>query len=245
MSKAIENLQAAQHRAMVIRPKVGGFPYLAEALRQAGVTRNFWFLPSCQSLYLTNEGAVVTQGAPLLSGTADVPPFDREALIKALRTDQAGESTFPEFLAASWRAGVIRYDVDFGARRLHRTFLFSKGVQMGAFAVFIGANALQIWAMAVNIFFSTALRLQLERGHRLVRSGPYRYVRHPGYLAMLLIVLSTPFALGSKLALAPATIYAGLILFRAMREDRFLLRNLPDYADYTEEAPYRLIPGVW
>jgi uncharacterized protein YbcV (DUF1398 family) len=116
MSKAIENLQAAQKRAMAIRPKVGGFPHLAEALRQAGVTRNFWYLPSSQSLYLTHDGPVVTQGAPLLSGTVDVPPFDREALIRALRTDQAGESTFPEFLAASWRAGVIRYDVDFGAR---------------------------------------------------------------------------------------------------------------------------------
>lgn len=116
MSKAIENLQAAQHRAMAIRPKVGGFPYLAEALRQAGVTRNLWFLPACQSIFLTNHGPVVMQGAPLLSGTADVPPFDRDALIKALRTDQAGESTFPEFLAASWHAGVVRYDVDFAAR---------------------------------------------------------------------------------------------------------------------------------
>ncbi len=116
MSKAIENVQAAQQRAMAIRPKVGGFPYLAEALRQAGVTRNFWFLPACQSIFLTNYGPVVIQGGPLVSGTADVPPFDREALIKALRTDQAGESTFPEFLSASWQAGVIRYDVDFAAR---------------------------------------------------------------------------------------------------------------------------------
>ncbi len=116
MSKAIENLQAAQQRAMAIRPKVGGFPYLAEALREAGVTRNFWFLPACQSVFLTNDGPVVMQAAPLLSGMADVPPFDRQALIKALRTDQAGESTFPEFLAASWQAGVIRYDVDFAAR---------------------------------------------------------------------------------------------------------------------------------
>ena len=118
MSKAIEILQAAQQRAMAGRPKVGGFPYLAEALRQAGVTRNLWFLPACQSLYLTNEGPVLTQGTPLVTGTVDVPPFDRDALIKALRTDQAGNSTFPEFLAATWRAGVIRYDVDFLARKV-------------------------------------------------------------------------------------------------------------------------------
>ena len=116
MSKAIDNLQAAQQRAVPLRPKVGGFPYLAETLRQAGVTRNLWYLPACQSLYLTEEGPVLTLGTPLISGTADVPPFNREALIAALRTDQAGNSTFPEFLASCWRAGVVRYDVDFTAR---------------------------------------------------------------------------------------------------------------------------------
>lgn len=116
MSKAIENLLAAQTRAMAGRPEIGGFPYLAETLRRAGVNRNIWFLPACQSLYLTDDGPVVTQGTPVSSGTVDVPPFDRDALIAALRTDQAGKSTFPEFLAASWRAGVVRYDVDFTAR---------------------------------------------------------------------------------------------------------------------------------
>ena len=116
MSDAIDNLEAALRRALVGRPTVGGFPYLAETLRRAGVTRNFWFLPGCQSLYLTERGPVVSQGVPLVIGTVDVPPFDREALITALRTDQAGESTFPEFLAASWRAGVVRYDVDFDRR---------------------------------------------------------------------------------------------------------------------------------
>ncbi|MGO8816881.1 MAG: DUF1398 domain-containing protein [Terriglobia bacterium] len=116
MSKPIEKLQAAQKQAMAGRPKVGGFPYLAETLRRAGVTRNVWSLPACQSLYLTDEGPVVTQGTPLVSGTVDVPPFSRDGLIAALRIDQAGKSTFPEFLAACWRAGVVRYDVDFAAR---------------------------------------------------------------------------------------------------------------------------------
>jgi len=116
MSKAIDNLEAAQRRVMAGRPRVGGFPYLAETLRLAGVTRNLWYLPACESLYLTGDGPVVSQGAPLLTGNADVPPFDREALITALRTDQAGNSSFPEFLQASWRAGVVRYDVDFIAR---------------------------------------------------------------------------------------------------------------------------------
>ena len=118
MSKAIDNLQDAQQRAMAGRPRVGGFPYLAETLRRAGVTRNLWFLPACQSLYLTKDGPVAAQGTPLVSGTVDVPPFNRDALIAALRTDQAGNSGFQEFLAASWRAGVVRYDVDFAARKV-------------------------------------------------------------------------------------------------------------------------------
>lgn len=116
MSRAIETLEAAQQRALAIKPRVGGFPYLAETLRRAGVTRNVWSLPACQSIYLTKDGPVVMQGTPLISGVVDIPPFDRTALIAALRTDQAGESTFPEFLAASWRAGVVRYEVDFAAR---------------------------------------------------------------------------------------------------------------------------------
>jgi uncharacterized protein YbcV (DUF1398 family) len=116
MSTAIEKLEAAQRQAMAIRPKVGGFPYLAETLRRAGVTRNLWYLPACQSLYLTELGTVVSLGTPLVSGTVDVPKFNQETLIVALRTDQAGQSTFPEFLRASWRAGVVHYDVDFTER---------------------------------------------------------------------------------------------------------------------------------
>ena len=116
MSKAIDNLTEAIQAAEAIRPRIGGFPYLAEVLRKAGVTRNVWSLPSGQSLFLTQEGPVVMQGEPLLTGAVDVPAFDEEALIRALRLDQAGESAFAEFLEAAWRAGVVRYDVDFEAR---------------------------------------------------------------------------------------------------------------------------------
>jgi uncharacterized protein YbcV (DUF1398 family) len=116
MSPAIKMLHTAMLRAASIRPEVGGFPYLAEVLRQAGVRRNVWTLPACQSLYRTRLGDIMVQDAPLTTGTVDVPPFDRDALIRALRADQAGESSFPEFLKASWRAGVIRFVVDFEAR---------------------------------------------------------------------------------------------------------------------------------
>lgn len=112
MSDATENLMAAQQRGMAGRPSIGGFPYLAETLRRAGVTRNLWYLPACQSVYLTKLGPVTVLGTPLIEGMADVPPFNREALVAALRTDQSGRSTFPEFLQASWNAGVVKYGVD-------------------------------------------------------------------------------------------------------------------------------------
>lgn len=118
MSKLIEKLTEAQKYALSIRPKVGGFPVLAEVLRQAGVQTNRWTLPACESIYAMNEGFVVQQGTPLVTGTHEIPKFDREALITALRTDQAGRSTFPEFLEAAWKAGVVGYDVDFTGRKV-------------------------------------------------------------------------------------------------------------------------------
>ena len=116
MSHAIDVLQRAIAKAMEQRPSVGGFPHLAQILKEAGVLRNEWHLPSCQSLYVTLFGPVVMQGTPLVSGAIDVPPFNEAVLIAALRADQAGQTDFPEFLCVTWQAGVIRYEVDFEAR---------------------------------------------------------------------------------------------------------------------------------
>lgn len=125
MSKVTEKLIEAQKYAMSIRPQVGGFPVLAEVLRLAGVQMNRWSLPSCQSVYLMKEGSVVQQGTPIVMGTHEVPLFDREALITAIRTDQEGRSSFPEFLQAAWNAGVIGYDADFNRRKV--TYFGSTG----------------------------------------------------------------------------------------------------------------------
>lgn len=114
----LEKLAEAQKYAMSIRPKIGGFPILAEVLRQAGVQKNRWSLPSCQSVYVFGDEAIVQQGAPLVTGTHEVPKFDRGALITALRTDQEGRGSFPEFLQSAWKAGVIGYEVDFVNRKV-------------------------------------------------------------------------------------------------------------------------------
>jgi uncharacterized protein YbcV (DUF1398 family) len=109
----VHQLQHAQQSAIAIRPKVGGFPIFADSLLQSGITRNVWHLPSCQSTYFATFGVVIQQGTPLVSGSTSVAPFDEQALIEALRRDQRGEGSFPEFLQSSWEAGVVSYEVDF------------------------------------------------------------------------------------------------------------------------------------
>lgn len=119
MTNITQKILAAQKRAMALSPTIGGFPVLAEVLRQSGIKINRWSLPSCQSIYLTEDGAVVQQGTPLINDTQEIPKFNCDQLIMAIRKDQQGQSTFPEFLQAIWNAGVIGYDVDFLARNVN------------------------------------------------------------------------------------------------------------------------------
>jgi uncharacterized protein YbcV (DUF1398 family) len=116
MTELAERIGMAQQEAARIRPKVAGFPYLAETLRQAGVSVIYVTVPSMTTTFVTAEGAIVQQGAPMVSGAAELAPFDELALIAAIRTDQAGDSTYPEFMASTWAAGVLTYDVDLQAR---------------------------------------------------------------------------------------------------------------------------------
>lgn len=113
-----------------------------------------------------------------------------------------------------------------------------------ALIVVIG-YALVVWAMGANAFFSLAVRIQKERNHRVVTSGPYRFVRHPGYVGAILFTVLAPVMLGSWWALIPAGLSAVLYVVRTALEDRTLYEELPGYAEYTRQARYRLLPGVW
>ena len=112
----IEDLDAARALAMRIRPAVGGFPYLAEVMRRAGVKRYLFDVASASVIYSTDDGDALYPGALLRDAPTIVPPFDEAALITALREDQEGRSTFPAFVEASLVAGVVRYEVDTAAR---------------------------------------------------------------------------------------------------------------------------------
>lgn len=140
-------------------------------------------------------------------------------------------------------ATVIVAALDTG--RFHWTHAFDAASQLAALTVLLLAGGLEIWAMAANPFFSTAVRIQTERGHRVMNRGPYRYIRHPGYLAMILGMPATAIALGSTIALTPALGYSILTLRRVLKEDEFLRENLPGYSRYAGIVRDRLIPGLW
>ena len=102
-----------------------------------------------------------------------------------------------------------------------------------------------LWAMASNAFFSEGVRIQTERGHTVSSGGPYRFVRHPGYVGAIAADLATPFLLGSLWALIPSVLLAGLFVLRTALEDQTLTAELPGYEAYAAETRCRLLPGVW
>ena len=102
-----------------------------------------------------------------------------------------------------------------------------------------------LWAKKVNKFFSTVVRIQKDRGQTVCKDGPYRFVRHPGYLGGLLYIIVTPFVLSSFWGLIPAVIAVVLLFIRTYLEDKTLQRELKGYADYTNEVRYRLLPRIW
>jgi protein-S-isoprenylcysteine O-methyltransferase Ste14 len=101
------------------------------------------------------------------------------------------------------------------------------------------------WAMAVNAYLETGVRLQQDRGQRVFTSGPYRFVRHPMYVGVILNQFAAPQVLGSRWAYAPALAIVVLFIVRTVVEDRTLLNELPGYKESAEHTHYRLLPGVW
>jgi len=120
-----------------------------------------------------------------------------------------------------------------------------RAVPVLALGVFALGNAFALWAARTNRFFSSFVRIQTERGHRVVTGGPYAFVRHPGYSGGLLAMWVAPLALGSLWGLLPASLGLCFFLARTAREDRFLHEQLPGYREYAERVRWRLIPGVW
>lgn len=114
-----------------------------------------------------------------------------------------------------------------------------------SYVIYLLGNSLAGWAISSNPFFSAESRLQAERGQKVARSGPYRFIRHPGYSAAVLLWLTTGLMLESWWALLPGFLAGLIMVIRTVFEDQMLVTELPGYADYARKVRYRLIPGIW
>lgn len=117
-----------------------------------------------------------------------------------------------------------------------------KGV---AVAVMLAGNALGSWALVVNRFFEGLVRIQRDREHVVVSTGPYAFVRHPGYAGSLLTSGVTPLLLDAPWSWVPMMVSMGALLYRTKREDDTLRAELEGYEAYTRQTRFRLVPGVW
>jgi len=108
-----------------------------------------------------------------------------------------------------------------------------------------GYDILLVWSMVSNAFFVATVRIQTDRNHSVITSGPYQYVRHPGYVGTILLDLMVPFMLNSLWAVIPGILSALVLVIRTSMEDKTLIEELPGYKEYAERVRYRLIPGIW
>lgn len=118
-------------------------------------------------------------------------------------------------------------------------------LQAAGLAGYAAALCVNLWALRANRFYSSAVRVQADRGQHVADAGPYRFVRHPGYTATIVATLASGLALGSWVALLPALGFVALFVRRTVFEDRMLLAELPGYADYARRVRSRLVPGVF
>ena len=129
--------------------------------------------------------------------------------------------------------------------RFHWSDTVPLAVQVTALLAMAAGVAVVVWAMAVNRFFSTVTRIQTDRGHHVVTTGPYRYVRHPAYAACPFLFAGGGLALGSWLAALIGLLLTVPVLRRTAQEDRILREQLEGYAAYAQQVRYRVLPGVW
>ena len=122
---------------------------------------------------------------------------------------------------------------------------FTINAKLAALAVIVLGYVFSSWALVENRFFSGVVRIQTDRGHHVVTSGPYRIVRHPGYAGALWVYLAMPILFDSIWAFIPALFLLGVLVLRTSLEDRTLQAELPGYAEYAKLTRYRLFPGIW
>ncbi len=191
-----------------------------------------WAVVGVWVIWFAATDSVLLRSSPALMAERMSPPKDAKSwdrvIVSLMRLAQ---------LARYILAG---FDQHYGW-----TGSFPLSAQITALVVSLLSSGLFAWAMASNLYFSQVVRIQSDRGHAVATQGPYRFVRHPGYAAMILLEFGLSTLLASWWAIAAAGLCAALLILRTALEDRTLQAELSGYADYARQVRYRLLPGVW
>jgi len=159
---------------------------------------------------------------------------------------QEGTKTWDRILTISllpvWFFIPIIAGLDLG--RFHWSNLSIYFVIPGVMLTILGYTIVY-WAMMVNKYFETTVRIQRERGHHVISTGPYKYVRHPGYAGSILSLIATPLILGSVYIYIPIGVLILMVIIRTVLEDRILKSELDGYEEYAKRVKYRLLPNAW
>lgn len=197
--------------------------------------------------FLATRGILPVLGAWALVGVLVIiggfSVIDRSLIKERLRPGQKGED--PTRLLVIRLLILIHVVAGFTQTIRGDASPFPQVFRLGALIPFAVGLTCTWWSLSVNPFFVPVIRLQEERGHRVISAGPYRFMRHPGYSGLVVALPASGLALGSWISLAAALIAAFLFVMRTGHEDRFLKQRLPEYPGYAERVRFRLIPGVW
>jgi protein-S-isoprenylcysteine O-methyltransferase Ste14 len=211
--------------------------WMISAAITVGVCRGLagrWNLP-----WMWATAGVVSLAALILTLTID-PDLVRERR----RPGPGGVDRFSQLAIALCVGGECALALlDVG--RFHWSAHVPVAMHLAGVLLFALGFGVVVWAIGVNRFFSSVVRIQTDRGHQLVTAGPYRYVRHPGYLGMLLAYPVIGVAIGSWWALIPGVLGVAVVLRRMLVEDRYLQQHFPGYREYATAVPRRVIPRVW
>lgn len=178
---------------------------------------------------------------------AALAKFSPELLKQRLLRKREGSKLWDEVLMRACNIMlmfVLPFIAGLDIGRFHWSSLSIYYVPLG-FVLFIVGGFLTTRTMIENPHFETTVRIQEERSHRVITTGPYKFVRHPGYLGGILLGVSIPFMIGSVFAFIPAGVYVILMIIRTWLEDRTLQKELNGYLEYAKRTRHRLFPWIW
>lgn len=185
-----------------------------------------YYVVSFIIIYRSNPSLITHRGGPAFR--EDSKLWDKYILLAYTFLGIYGQ-----FFVAGWDLGHINW--------------FNLGIEylVVGLILFIISDILIVWAMVQNPFFEPTVRIQKERDQKVISSGPYRILRHPGYLSGILLHLALPMIVGSGLALIYSMVIIFLLILRTYLEDETLQAELEGYKDYSKNTRYRILPGVW